>query len=68
LIGAEHGRERIDVRLAAQVQARTQQRTAATGQSDYLLVVAHAQNLTVARARKQALVLKKPADFCRKTE
>jgi hypothetical protein len=63
LSGAEHGRERINVRLAAQVQARTQQRTAATGQSDYLLVVAHAPNLTAARAQKQALVLKKPADF-----
>jgi hypothetical protein len=35
------GRGRVSVRLVAQVQARTQQRAAATGQYDCLLVVAH---------------------------
>ena len=40
------GANRFDVRLATQVQARTQQRAAATGQLIHrLLVVTHGQNL-----------------------
>jgi hypothetical protein len=43
---APMGANRFDVRLATQVQARTQQRAAATGQLIHcLLVVTHRRNL-----------------------
>jgi RimJ/RimL family protein N-acetyltransferase len=42
------------VRLAAQVQARTQQLAAAKGHSKNVLVSAHSLNLAAARKRKQA--------------
>ncbi|HVY22506.1 MAG TPA: hypothetical protein VG962_04065 [Steroidobacteraceae bacterium] len=47
-------RKQSDVRLATQVQARTQQRAAATGQLNHcLLVVTHARNLQGGTIRRK---------------
>ena len=47
-------RKQFDVRLATQVQARTQQRAAATGQLNHcLLVVTHARNLQGGTVRRK---------------
>jgi hypothetical protein len=57
LEAAPTGANKDDVRLATQVQARTQQRAAATGQLIHcLLVVAHGWNLAGVRHAVQVIV------------
>ncbi len=58
----------LSVRLAAQVQARTQQLAAATGQGNFLLGVAHARNITAAPAEMQKLPDKRLPDNCLKQD
>jgi hypothetical protein len=54
LLQAPAGANQMNVRLATQVQARTQQRAAATGQFNHcLLVVTHGRNLAGSCGRLQ---------------